>query len=499
MANEIRLTATLKDNASKGVERLNKGLGGIKGTAARAGSGLLTLGKITAGFAAIGITALVAGLVGAVRAAGEEEKGIARLNAALKANVKSFKGNTDSIEAVIRKREQLAFTDDALRASLARLVTQTGNVDKAFKLQAIAMDLARFKGIDLESASVTLVRAMGGNLRVLKELGIQLPKNATQTQILAAIQKKTAGQAAAYGKTSAGAFQAFQIAMGDLVEDIGARFLPAATSIARFLSAQVIPAISRVIDNVSRWANENKPLINQLLGFAGTVLGALGRAVGIAAGVIGNIIAKISKWATENRALINMVATFAGGVLRTLVAVLGSVVNVIGKVVGWLVRLFDKITANKQVMDVLRRTVQFVADVFGVVARAIGRAVNALVAFVRWVKEAIAWASKLNVIQDRGSKTGPNAPYHPQYNPVGYRAAGGPVMAGKSYVVGERGPEMFRPAQSGTIIPNHELGGSATINLTYAPTYSSASPSEAQQFARMILPALVREQRRQAV
>lgn len=39
------------------------------------------------------------------------------------------------------------------------------------------------------------------------------------------------------------------------------------------------------------------------------------------------------------------------------------------------------------------------------------------------------------------------------------RAAGGPVMANTPYLVGERGPELFVPSASGTIAPNHALGG----------------------------------------
>ncbi len=37
---------------------------------------------------------------------------------------------------------------------------------------------------------------------------------------------------------------------------------------------------------------------------------------------------------------------------------------------------------------------------------------------------------------------------------AGARADGGPVSQGQSYLVGERGPEIFQPNQSGTIIPN---------------------------------------------
>jgi len=41
----------------------------------------------------------------------------------------------------------------------------------------------------------------------------------------------------------------------------------------------------------------------------------------------------------------------------------------------------------------------------------------------------------------------------------GARADGGPVGAGKSYLVGERGPEIFTPGSSGGITANHDIGG----------------------------------------
>jgi len=39
------------------------------------------------------------------------------------------------------------------------------------------------------------------------------------------------------------------------------------------------------------------------------------------------------------------------------------------------------------------------------------------------------------------------------------KAIGGPVQAGQPYMVGERGPEMFVPNQSGSIVPNNKMGG----------------------------------------
>ena len=48
----------------------------------------------------------------------------------------------------------------------------------------------------------------------------------------------------------------------------------------------------------------------------------------------------------------------------------------------------------------------------------------------------------------------------------GPRAGGGPVFPGKSYLVGERGPELFSPSSAGSIIPNGAaLGGGVVVNM----------------------------------
>lgn len=45
------------------------------------------------------------------------------------------------------------------------------------------------------------------------------------------------------------------------------------------------------------------------------------------------------------------------------------------------------------------------------------------------------------------------------------KASGGPVSSGKTYLVGERGPELFSPYSPGTIIPNHMLGGFGAMQI----------------------------------
>lgn len=55
------------------------------------------------------------------------------------------------------------------------------------------------------------------------------------------------------------------------------------------------------------------------------------------------------------------------------------------------------------------------------------------------------------------------------------RAMGGPVFAGRSYIVGERGPEMFVPRRNGTIIPNNAVAGGTTVVVNVAGSVTSES------------------------
>ncbi|QGA57776.1 phage tail tape measure protein [Brucella sp. 2280] len=61
-----------------------------------------------------------------------------------------------------------------------------------------------------------------------------------------------------------------------------------------------------------------------------------------------------------------------------------------------------------------------------------------------------------------GAKFGRNAPWLPPQI-AGAKAAGGPVVGGRTYLVGEKGPELFTADRSGTIIPN---GGKASFGGT---------------------------------
>ena len=61
-----------------------------------------------------------------------------------------------------------------------------------------------------------------------------------------------------------------------------------------------------------------------------------------------------------------------------------------------------------------------------------------------------------------------------------FRANGGPVSTGKSYMVGERGPEMFVPNTGGRIIPNSDMGSATNIVVNVDASGSSVEGNEQQ-------------------
>ena len=66
------------------------------------------------------------------------------------------------------------------------------------------------------------------------------------------------------------------------------------------------------------------------------------------------------------------------------------------------------------------------------------------------------------------------------------RAKGGPVSAGQPYVVGEKGPELFVPTRSGTVIPNGGGGVNSVVNVTVTDSGTSTDATQASELGRMI-------------
>lgn len=289
---------------------LGKAMNGLKG-----GLGMLG-GALTVGAGAAGIFG--GAMLGAAKAAADEQVGIDRLNQTLKNVVPGFNAATAGVEAYITKTEKLAFADDELRDSLNALVMQTGDLTEAQNLQAVAMDLARAKGMDLETASKLVGKVDADNIGILARYGIQIDANATKEEALAIIREKTAGQAQTFADSAAGSMERAQNAIGNAVETVGGKILgmlegPLAglttwlesesfTAFADTVGTVLAGAFQTLVDvGTILWTNVIQPLFNffsqsDVQGAIGTIATAIGE------GLVGafNALKEGAGWVFDN-------------------------------------------------------------------------------------------------------------------------------------------------------------------------------------------------------
>jgi broad specificity phosphatase PhoE len=89
----------------------------------------------------------------------------------------------------------------------------------------------------------------------------------------------------------------------------------------------------------------------------------------------------------------------------------------------------------------------------------------------------------------------------PGISPAGALASGGTATGGKSYLVGEKGPELFTPGRTGSVTPNNAISGVqvGSINITVENTGDQLSPAAQKQIANqvqgIVMSTLVNERR----
>ena len=121
------------------------------------------------GAAAVGIGTL------SVEMADKFEQSHAKLEQALKNAGGSFDQYSTQIGTAQKQMEQYGYTNAQTQEALANLTTALKDPQKALDSLGLAADLAKFKHVDLAEASIALAKAQEGNLRPLKQLGIDLP------------------------------------------------------------------------------------------------------------------------------------------------------------------------------------------------------------------------------------------------------------------------------------------------------------------------------------
>jgi phage-related minor tail protein len=81
------------------------------------------------------------------------------------------------------------------------------------------------------------------------------------------------------------------------------------------------------------------------------------------------------------------------------------------------------------------------------------------------------------------------------FNFGGARAVGGPVTPGRSYLVGENGPELFTPSGHGSIAPNGQGGTRPQVSITVHARDAESFRRSESQLTAMLSRAVMRGQR----
>jgi hypothetical protein len=406
---------------------LNKGTSEVQ----TFGDKLSKFGKIAgAAFLAAGAAAVAyAGklAVDGVKAAIEDEAAQLRLAASLK----NVTGATDATIAatedyILKTSLANGVTDDELRPSLDRLVRSTKDVAEAQRLQTLALDIAAATGKSLTQVSESLAKAHDGNFGSLKRLGVSIDENIIKskdfdaaTAVLASTFKN---QASIQADTFEGKMNRLKVAFNEGKETVGAFILDAITPMVTLFVDKAIPTISEFANN---FKDNVLPILLSVYDFIKALFTPIIEGIREAFASVTGAVSKNSTELNKFFSFIKVIYEFAQTYFAPFLGeVLGAAFKVLGVAISGVISLFSSLV------------------------NLIDRAYQGLVAFVAFIRNN-------PVTRGIGGVFG------------GFRASGGPVSAGTTYMVGENGPELFTSASSGTIIPNNAMGGSGTtVNIT---------------------------------
>jgi hypothetical protein len=359
-----------------------------------------------------------------------------------------------AVESQITKTSLLTgITDDELRPSFERLLRATSDSDKALKLQSVAIDVAAGSGKSLEAVTNAMAKAAEGNASSLAKLGIGLSaaelKTMSMQEITAKLAETFGGQAAEKADTFAGKMDRLKVAFNEGKETVGSFVLDAITPMVSGFVNSVIPAVQKLAEELG---SKLTPVFQTLTGYLQDyviptfkaiwsfitefVVPAISKLLTPIINGLRSAFEKVTSKIAENEeklkpllALFKVIATFVRDVYAP----------VIGAILG-------------KAFDVLGTAISFVIDLFASLVDVVNKAFNAIKNIVNFIKNNPVTQAIGGAIDNVFG---------------GGRANGGAVNAGTSYVVGERGAELFVPNTSGKIIPNGGSGGGGnTVNVT---------------------------------
>jgi hypothetical protein len=357
-------------------------------------------------------------------------------------------------------------TDDVLRPSLDRLVRSTKDVAEAQRLQQLALDISAGTGKDLATVTEALAKANENNFGALKRLGIPLDENIIKTKdfdaATAALAATFEGQASTQADTFAGKMKRLNVAFDEAKETVGSYILDALTPLLNGFVDKGIPAITKFSESLGKtlgpiftdlfvfirddllpvlvkwWKFLYEEVIPLILSVVTPVIKAVKDAFDKIKKAIDDNSESLQPFYDAMEKIWKFVkeywAPFMGGYFTTVIKILAAAVVVLVTAFGTWVDILNAVyTALKKVFDLINGN-PFLKPLLGPLGLLI-------------------------------PQSGTNNAFNDSYAYGGGRAVGGSVLGGTSYMVGERGPELFTPSGSGTITPNNRMGGN-TFNIT---------------------------------
>lgn len=410
--NVLEFLITAKDEAS---EKLK----GISANAKQIGATMTVVGG-----------AITAAMGFAVKAAADAQVQMAKFDTTLK----NSKGTTDAVRSALLKAAdatlKLGFDNEDAANSLAKFFQRTGSVTTAIKLNTVAMDLSRAKNIDLATAGTLVNQVLSGNGKVLKQYGIDLKEAGTPLEALNQLHEMTKGSSEAFSQTLQGQTEIMKQNFGELQESIGAILIPILTDLFK----KLVP----IIDGIKAWTEAHPELTKYIV---------------IAAAAIGGLLVVLGPLLIMLPTLITLFTVLSGpvGIVIAIITALAWTISNIVQIIDLLQNhwkevwegikistkeMLDAIVAYFQpFIDKLTQVYNLAVKVKNAVGNAVGGTISGAVSEIKYL--------------------------------AGKRAEGGPVSGGSSYLVGERGPEIFTPAYAGNITPNG-AGGAINININGA-------------------------------
>jgi phage-related protein len=389
--------------------------------------------------------------------------------------------DTNSIKATQAKLltfKELAATANEIGGNFERTTKAAIDLGAAgfgtAELNAVALGKALndpIKGISaLSRNGITFTESEKDRIKVLVESN---KVGEAQNMILKAIETQVGGTAEA----TANATDKMRVGFTQVTEKVGLALLPVFEKLTNFVIDQIFPAFDKIgaqFAGITSQLGENLlPALDNLVTFFQNYLLPVFKAY--YEFIINDLIP----------AIVNFFQPALAGISKAFSSVSKSLQNNKEK----LKPLFDLFQeffefASKYLAPflgtVLGKAFQVLGSVISGIITIFANLVNIISSAINGIKTLISLVSNINL----GSIAS-------RLNPFGGgRASGGSVMSGTSYLVGERGAELFTPSSNGTITPNSALGGGNTYNITVNGALDGESVS------RQIIDLLNRSQAR---